>query len=208
MLYASHNFINPEYNALYDLLFCDHIDLNRPDVATTVLPEWLLNFPSLSESEQLLLAKNTDLPSRWRILAHRHLQGHAHASDSPLLGIILELHHEDGLDILAVYEDLSARLLHHSGKILIVESAPLATWKNSVEQLFSAGESVLPYIGPWEDARKPPPGKGMGRISFLKGHQLYFGEGPIAALYNDAMAGPVLQSGEFILASIIETSSN
>jgi hypothetical protein len=207
MLYASRSFTKPEYNVLYDLLFCDHIDLNRPDANTPGLPEELLNFPALSDSEQLLLAENTNFPSRWRILAYRHLQESIHPAESSLLGIIIEIHHEAGLDVLAVYDDLSARLLHHSGQIRIVESAPLETWKSSVEQLFSAAKSVLPYIGPWQDARKPPPGKGMGRISFLKGYELYFGEGPIAALYNDALAGPVLQSGEIILESVIAIST-
>lgn len=206
MLYASPNFTKPEHSALYDLLFCDHIDLNQPDANTPDLPEELVNFTALSDSEQLILAENTKLPSRWRILAYRHLKEPKHSAELPLLGVIIEMHHEDGLDIMAVYDDHSARLLHHSGQIRIVESSPLVTWKSSIEQLFSVSNSVLPYIGPWESARKPPPGKGSGRISFLKGHQLYFGEGPIAALYNDALAGPVLQAGEIILKSIIETS--
>lgn len=207
MLYASRNFAKPEYNALYDLLFCDHIDLNRPDANTHGLPEELMNFTALSDSEQLLLAENTKYPSRWRIPAYRHLQESIRPAEPPLLGIIIEIHHEAGLDVLAVYDDHSARLLHHSGLIRIVESAPLVTWNSSIEQLFSASNSVLPYIGPWQDARKTPPGKGSGRISFLKGHQLYFGEGPIAALYNDALAGPVLQAGEIILESIIAIST-
>jgi hypothetical protein len=59
--------------------------------------------------------------------------------------------------------------------------------------------SIIGRIGLWDGARKPHPVKGNVRIAFLVSDGLYFGEGPINVLFNDALAAPALSSAAALM---------
>ncbi len=72
--------------------------------------------------------------------------------EQELLGVIVEVALEDGLDVVAAFKDGSARYFNYSGKVIVAKS-PSAESNALVRELFAAGENVVQQIGPWEDAR-------------------------------------------------------
>jgi hypothetical protein len=74
-----------------------------------------------------------------------------------------------------------------------------------VNRLFEAASSVVARIGPWEQPRRPPPGKGTLRLTFLVSDGLYFGEGRRDVFERDALAGPVFREGTELLVKLVAT---
>jgi len=125
--------------------------------------------------------------------------------DKELFAVVLEVGLEDGLDTLAAYKDGTARYINQSGKMIIWETRTRES-DELIENLFQQAQTVVDKIGPWDDDRKPPPGNGMIRMSFLVGNNLYFGEGPFQALYNDPMGRPVIDGGTKLMQFLIDNS--
>ena len=70
--------------------------------------------------------------------------------------------------------------------------------------LFANAMDVVTKIGPWDDARRPQPATGTMRITFLVSDGLYFGEGPINVLFNDALAQPTLNAATELMQYLTE----
>jgi hypothetical protein len=71
-------------------------------------------------------------------------------------------------------------------------------------QLFSQSMKIVQQIGPWDQPRRPHPPQGNLRISFLVSGGLYFGEGPMNALFGDPMAGPALMTAAQLMTYLTE----
>ena len=84
-----------------------------------------------------------------------------------------------------------------SGHATLVEG-PEPTLQPLVQRLLAASQAVVDRIGPSDRARGAPPQRNV-RLNFIVSDGLYFGEGPMNALMNDALAGPVLMAGVAIL---------
>lgn len=78
--------------------------------------------------------------------------------------------------------------------------------KARIEQLFGTARKVISQIGPWDKARLAPPDKGMVRLSFLVSDGLYFGQGPLAVMQNEPMAGPVIGAATGLLQVVVDQS--
>ena len=167
-------------NQIYNLLFCDNPNLYKTNTAT---PAALLN-----------ITTNPTAETRTRILAYNRLRSMGHKSDKKeLLGVIVEVGLNEGLDVIAAFQDGTARYINYTGKMVVWETTTPASMKLTKE-LFSQSEPILSKIGPWNQPRRPNPAKGYARITFLVSDGLYFGEGPINVLFNDQMAGPALNT--------------
>lgn len=167
-------------NQIYNLLFCDNPNLYKTNTAT---PAALLK-----------IATNPTAETRTRILAYNRLRSMGHKSDKKeLLGVIVEVGLNEGLDVIAAFQDGTARYINYTGKMVVWETTTPASMKLTKE-LFSQSEPILSKIGPWNQPRRPNPAKGYARITFLVSDGLYFGEGPINVLFNDQMAGPALNT--------------
>jgi len=123
-----------------------------------------------------------------------------------VLGTVMEVGMREGLDVLAAYEDHSARYLNHSGAIAIWEH-PDDSLDPLIDDLLRASADVVARIGPWNAARRPPPERGQVRMSFLTPSGLHFGEGPFSELSKDAMGGPVIQRATALLVALTAESS-
>lgn len=108
-----------------------------------------------------------------------------------LLGMVVEVAMEEGLDLLAIYTDGSARYYNFSGSG-IVWDRPDEEVSGKINSILEQGRKILQHIGPWEGERPPAPAAGKARINLLTSHGLYFGEAPQMALFNDALAGPTM----------------
>src|SRR6185436_9017307 len=108
-----------------------------------------------------------------------------------------------GLDVLAAFSEGGVRYINQSGKAVIFEGKA-----NPVErlgqELVAAAQPVVDKIGPWEQPRLAPPGAGKVRITFVVSDGLYFGEGPLAALQRDPMAGPILARASELLLRVVD----
>ncbi len=187
-------------NLIYELMFCDHPELFRSKSTEVLVYPWDVLFASPQDIDALFdITMDGDVESRAKILAYNAVRNSGEPiEDKELLGVIVEVGMEGGLDALASYKDGTGRYINHSGK-MILSDAPDEVLKDITAQLFRDSMIIVGRIGPWEGARKPHPEKGNVRITFLVSDGLYFGEGPINVLFNDAMAAPALQSATALM---------
>jgi len=186
---------NPALNSLYDMLFCDNMELYQANNTDLEAQPWATLFAEKPDEAALLsMADDTAQESRVRLLAARRLKDFSSKTPhAALLGVVVEVAMEEGLDVVAAYPDGTARYLNHSGKAIVWES-PNADTNQLIQNTLQHSITVVNQIGPWDGERMAPPEKGMVRLSFLVSGQLYFGQGPMNVFFNDPMAGPVLNS--------------
>jgi hypothetical protein len=194
-------------NFLYNLLFCDDISLfKRSDKSGDGLWTTLLaDKPDLAALHTI--ADDASNEGRVRTLAYNRLR--AVREEVPLgkvLGVIVEVQLEQGLDVLAAFSEGGVRYLNQSGKAAIFEGQgnPVA---DLAKELVAAAQPVVDRIGPWDKQRLPPPKAGKVRLTFLVSDGLYFGEGPYDAFARDGMAGPVLAKATQLLRRCVELAT-
>jgi hypothetical protein len=186
---------DPHLNQMYDLLFCDEPE----EIAA-------LTGPTASDEQLSAVMNDLDASSRQKIAAANLLRARGISdTDSHLFGIVVEVSMREGLDVLAVYEDGTARYINYSGKLVIWESATDDSDK-LVKDLLAAARMVVENIGPWPDERLPPPVEGNARLTFLVADGLYFGEGRFDLLAADPMGGAVIdRAGKFMAYLVDQT---
>jgi hypothetical protein len=200
------NSIQAEHHLIYQGLFCDLTGVYSTNQAE---PELGMVLSGETSNDALLTkAHANSVGSRVRLLAFHQLRTHnAAVEQGILLGVVVEVALEEGLDVLAVYLDGTARYLNYSGKVIIWEAKDTEVDRLIIE-VFALSEHILAQIGPWEGQRKPPPPSDHLRLSFLASDGLYFGEGPMNALFGDPMAGPVLNLLTNLMQILVERTSN
>jgi len=192
-------------SAIYNLLFCDDIGLYKAKHQGPVEGPWKAVFAAPPDPKALqAVASNAAAETRLRVLAYNALRRMSIApARKELLGVIVEVGLDGGLDTLAAYQDGRARYINHAGKIIIWEARD-AQVDDKVRSLLRAAETVVQQIGPWEKPRLSPPTRGMMRLTFLVADGLYFGEGPMSALQNDPLGGQVVSSATALLVALTE----
>lgn len=181
-------------NQLYNLLFCDDFTAFKPSPGQS--PSYwqsILFSGSVSDKPIRSLADDANVESRIRALAYNVLRAHGKAVPARrLLGVIVEVPFENGLDVLAAYPDGAIRYINQSGKMIVVEGG-LPETRPIVSQMMEAAQRIVSAIGPWDKARLPPPSHPNLRMTFLVSDGLYFGQGPMSVLAKDTMAAPLIR---------------
>jgi len=194
-------------NAIYDLLFCDNIAFYQKSIPSPRTYPWdIVLADSSGESDLRKIINDPALESRIKLLAYHILSTQGKKSvDRILLGVVVELGLDEGLDVLAAYRDGTARYINYTGHMIIWE-----TYNDEsiviTKQLFEASGKIVSQIGPWNKPRRAFPAKGDLRISFLVSDGLYFGEGPINTLFKDQLAAPALTAATSMLQYITNKS--
>lgn len=191
-------------NEVYNLLFCDRRESFRARQGERS-----------SDWQRVLFAEPPDVPGlkrladdasgegRTRYLAFARLrEAGAPVTPKILLGVIVEMPLDDGLDALAAYSEGGVRYINQSGKVVVVEGVD--EFRPLVRRLFEAAAPVVARIGPWDQPRRPPPVAGNARLTFLVSDGLYFGEAPAQALMRDALAGPVFGEAAQLLLKVVD----
>lgn len=191
-------------NHIYNLLFCDDLELYKFEGQENVYPFDLLFSTSCTMSDLQRIIEDENLESRTKILAYNKqvLLGHQ-INQKELLGIIVEIGMDEGLDVLASYADGSARYINHSEKILIWEKPDEESMRIK-EEFFKNGMNIVNQIGPWDKDRRPHPKRGNARITFLVSDGFYFGEGPIDELFSDPFSSQALNNAAEFMGYITE----
>lgn len=194
-------------NLIYNLLFCDNIDLYKANVKEPYPYPWDILISLISTNEDLeKIINDNSLESRVKIVAYNRQIASGHKPDKKeLLAVIVEVGLDNGLDVLASFYDGTARYINQTGTMLIWETTD-ETSNKLTSELFLKSQDIVNKIGAWDKPRRPAPTKGNVRITFLVSDGLYFGEGPIDVLFNDPMASPALTSATQLLQYLTEKS--
>lgn len=187
-------------NFLYNLLFCDDLTLFKNENSTKREGLWAtLLAEKLDKVALRKIAEDENNEGRVRALAYNRLRiAGEKVPPKKLLGIIVEVPLQQGLDVLAAFSEGGVRYLNQSGKVVIFEGQGNPV-EGLAKDLVSASQPVVNQIGPWEKQRLPPPKVGDVRMTFLVSDGLYFGEGTFGILQQDRMAGPVLSKATQLL---------
>jgi hypothetical protein len=195
-------------NHLYNLIFCDDLALFRSKDSkppTGALAVLLSTNPRTEDVERI--SKDENEESRLRILAFNHLRSkNMRIPKRQLLGVVVEVPLDGGLDTLAVFVDSRMRYINHTGKLAVFEATP-AAMEQDRKKLLRASAAAITKIGPWEKPRRPPPTEGNVRLTFLVSDGLYFGEGPFSAIQQDAVGGPVLLAATELFMKIVSATT-
>ena len=194
-------------NLVYNLLFCDNIDLYKNNTKPPYTYPFDILFAeksTISDLQKIIDDRSSD--ARLKALAYyRQLSSGHKPSKKELLAVIVEVGLDNGLDVLASFQDGTARYINHTERIIIWETTDEKS-NELTNDLFLKSQNIVNQIGPWDKPRRPAPPKGNVRISFLVSDGLYFGEGPIDFLFNDPMASPALTSATYLMKYLTEKS--
>lgn len=149
------------------------------------------------------------LESRHYLQAWHHLRAAggrpADADAKRVYGVVVEVAMPDGLDLLAAYEDGTARYYNYSGAGVIWER-PDASLDAQVAELLEAGRVLVTQIGPWEKERPPAPQGGDVRVSLLTPSGLHFGQGSFDTLASDELGAPIIAAATRLMQALIAKS--
>ena len=136
----------------------------------------------------------------WHFLRAQGVQPPADRAKQ-LLGVVLEVPMENGLDLLAAYPDYSARYYNYTGAGEIWDR-PDPSLDPLIDDVLRAGQQILNAIGPWEEARPAAPPAGQLRINLLSPAGLHFGQGPFNDLAADPLAKPAVEAGTALMTRL------
>ncbi len=199
---------NPSQDVIYNLLFCDDIELYRSKFNCEITGPWVQLFSSNHDDSALdAIVRDQNMESRIRLLAANLLITRGQKTERLLLGAIVEARLDAGLDVVAAYQDGTARYINHSGKMVIGDTRDPVI-QGIISDLMSVSQTVVDNIGPWDKPRLPPPEKGLFRMTFLATDGLYFGQGPGNLLEKDRMGGPVIKQAMALMVELMKRTSS
>lgn len=118
-------------------------------------------------------------------------------------GVIVEVGMQNGADIVAAYNDCTARYINYTGAGVIWEH-PNDSLDSKIKALLDAGQAVANRIGPWEQERPGPPENHNVRLSMLTPSGLHFGYGGFQTLSNEPMGKAIIDPATALMLSLTE----
>ena len=189
-------------NHLYQLLFCDQPELFRPAAGSSPSAwQQLLLAPGGDAAAVRALANDPSQESRVRALAFGWLRAQRQPVPAgELLGSVVEVEMNGGIDVLAAYVDGRVRFINHSGRMVFLDT-PVPAINPLLQAWMSAARSAAASARPWQRTGAAVPGAGRVRMSFLRSDGLHAVEGSFDALQRDARVGPALLAASQVLAA-------
>jgi hypothetical protein len=194
-----------EANLDYNRLFCDIPELFHNENTGPRGNSWDVLFKGIPDLDLLKgLVADEKAEARLRALASHYLMEKGEAINlKEVLGVVVEVGADEGLEVLAVYRDYHARFIDYLGKMTVWET-PDPSIRERMDRLMSSSRELIEYIRPWKESRLTPPIRGMVRLTFLATDGLYFGQGPISHLQKDEMGGAVIRQAQQIYALLMQ----
>ena len=141
----------------------------------------------------------------WHFLRGRGVQPPPQIAKT-MLGVIVEVGMDRGLDLLAAYPDHTARYYNFSGRAVVWEH-PDDSLDAMIDALLTAGSHVLERINPWPNPRRPAPPAGVARINLLSPAGLHFGEGPLEMIGAEPLARPTFDAATALMQQLIRAGT-
>lgn len=185
-----------ELNLVYQLLFCDDPDLVK---ATPVQASLFGAAPDARVVQTI--GEDPAEESRVRLLAWHWLRSAGQpVASRELLGIVVEVPLEEGLDALAAYADGSVRYINHTGRVAVFEGAPAEV----AEQGKRLVHTAIPLaVKGAVKGRAAPPVLGNLRLTLLAADGPHVREGTFSEIARDQLSGPVLQQAQRLLDLVV-----
>ncbi len=159
----------------------------------------------MTDLQKIIEDKNSD--PRIKALTYNRLLASGYKPiKKEILAVIVEVGLDNGLDVLASFNNGTARYINQTGKIIVWETTNDVNANKITSDLFANSQNIVKQIGVWDKPRKPHPIKGNIRITFLVSDGLYFGEGATNVLFSDSMACPALTKATELMKYITEKS--
>ena len=118
-------YADPAINLVYNLLFCDNIELYKANTQQPLSYPYDILYAGTSSVDDL--QKIIDDPGsdpRVKMLAYNKQMAVGHKpTKKELLGVIVEVGLDEGLDVLASFPNGTARYINYTGKLLIWETS-------------------------------------------------------------------------------------
>lgn len=190
-------------NQLYNRLFCDSLSGYRQLATVSHDKAWQVLFSDPADITQLgRLAQSPTASSCQQLLAY-HLLHKLNASPQKtrLLGVVVEVAFDDGMDTLAAYRDGHVFYIHRDGKIKTITKNDRRLSGN-LHKLFQEAQLVVENTQYWPKSRLNPPPPGQVRLSFLASDGIHFGQGSMHQLELNPLAGPVLTAATELLVKL------
>jgi hypothetical protein len=191
-----------ELNLIYNMLFCDDPSLVTPQGQP--VPGSLFG-DSPDPRVVQAIADDTAEESRVRLLAWHWLRVHGHKTASQeLLGVVVEVPMQEGLDALAAYADGTVRYINHTGRVAVFEGSP----EEVAHQARMLVHAAIPAAArvPLRE-RGGAPKLGDVRFSYLGADGLHARDGTFIDISRDSLAGPVLKQAQTLLDLIVKQAT-
>lgn len=185
-----------ELNLVYQLLFCDDAQLAQPGAAPALL------FGAEPDARVVqTIGEDPAEESRVRLLAWQWLRAAGQpVASRELLGVVVEVPLEGGLDVLAAYADGSVRYINHTGRVAVFEGAPEEVAHQG--KLLVQAAIGLAAKSPIK-ARAAAPALGNIRLSLLAADGMHVRDGTFGDIERDKLAAPVLQQAQRLLDVVV-----
>jgi hypothetical protein len=198
---------NPSTDLIYNLLFCDEPSLFAEAGGGGGSPIHVVLSEGSAEGDVRRIAEDATAESRVRLLAFNWLRRKGLPVPRRLfLGVVVEVHLEEGLDTLAAYADSRVRLIGRMGNMTMVEDVP-ELLKEPLKGLLTSAEWVMNQIGPSDKPRMAEPPAGSVRLTFLASDGIYFGQGAFDGFAKDRMAGPVIHYATQLFQKLVDLTA-
>lgn len=189
-----------ELNLLYQMLFCDNAHLAAPGSGPAPL------FGAAPDPRVVqTIGEDPAEESRVRLLAWQWLRAAGQPIASrELLGVVVEVPLEGGLDVLTAYADGDVRYLHHTGRVAVFEGATGEVAEQG--KLLVHAAVALPARGTVKH-RAAPPTLGNVRLSLLAADGLHVYDSTFGGIDRDKAAAPVLRQAQRLLDIVVRQGS-
>ncbi|WP_158643159.1 hypothetical protein [Pseudoduganella lurida] len=197
---AAQPYRQDELNLVYQLLFCDDPQLMQASAASNAL------FGAAPDPRVVqTIGEDPAEESRVRLLAWHWLRAAGQpVASRELLGVVVEVPLEGGLDVLAAYADGSVQYINQTGRLAVFEGAPEEVAQHG-KLLVHAGIGLAAKGA--VKKRTPPPAFGNVRLSLLAADGLHVREGSFGEIDRDPLAKPVLQQAQRLLDTVVRQGS-
>ena len=108
-----------------------------------------------------------------------------------VLGMVVEVAVNGGVDYVAAYADHRARYYNYSGAGIVWETDN-PQLNPQIDALLATGKVVAERSTPWDKERPEPPKQGMVRLNVLAPDGLHFGEGRMSLMMKDTVGAHVV----------------
>jgi len=196
-----------ELKLIYELMFCDDATLYRPAQDGAAPPSAVLFGMQAEHAVVRAIADDKDEESRVRILAYNWLRENGHAvTPRELLGVIVEVPLDEGLDVLAAYADGSVRYINQTGRFAVFEGVP-GDIAARAQALVAAAAAACRQAGAAHARTAAPPVAGNIRLTYLVSDGLVAREGLFETMAQDKHAQWVIQSAQGLLELVVKQAA-
>jgi hypothetical protein len=191
---------------LYNLLFCDDLELARREPGPLSGPWRLLMGPPPRSSALQTIAAANNADSRARALAASLLRARGASIVRPCtLGVVVEVALQQGLESLAAYADGAVRYIDATGDAAVFDNGPDEARKLAREMV-TYGDAFAQRRDAWLQPRLPPPRSGELRVSVLVTDGTRFVDGSFASLQADADVAAIVGRATRLLRRLQQRS--